>query len=454
MGYRRSRSSRRSRSRRRYSYGKLAFSQISAGQRSRVRNGRSTSSSSSESRSDRGGRSNRYRTPSSSSSSRTTSRSSSSSDSVSSSGTGDDPIIHFDWEKGMSLGSEGRYRVLRQLGDGTFGRVLECDDRVLRTRVAVKVIRDVDRYRENAKVECRILKRVQEIRRLSSDKRGSRGVVRFFDDFMHNRFYCLSFERLGKTLYEVIQMNNHRGFYTFDIQAIAREFLETLAFLHDECGLTHTDIKMENIMLCGTEFLECNSPPRISSSNTKYFRPILVSEQTGGRHRSIRIIDFGNGVFRGDHHSTTVNTRQYRAPEVILEQGWDEKSDLWSAGCCIAEMWTGELLFPTHENMEHLAMIERVTGERIGGEIFSFSPPQIRRKFERNNDLNWPEGCVSSESFRRVNDCEFIERLFGRERELAELVARLLRIDPRRRYSASKALRNCDFFHLKIPFNE
>lgn len=370
---------------------------------------------------------------------------------MSSSGTGDDPIIHFDWEKGMSLGTEDRYRVVRQLGDGTFGRVLECEDRLLRMRVAVKVIRDVDRYRENAKVECRILKCIQEIRRLSSDKRGSRGIVRFFDDFMHHRFYCLSFERLGKTLYEVIQMNNHRGFFLFDIQAIAREFLETLAFLHDECGLTHTDIKMENIMLCGTDFLECEAPPRISSSST-YFRPVLVSEQTGGRHRSIRIIDFGNGVFRGDHHSTTVNTRQYRAPEVILEQRWDEKSDLWSAGCCIAELWTGELLFPTHENMEHLAMIERVTGERLNRDIFSYSPPSVRKKFERNNDLNWPEGCASSDSFRRVNECEFLDDLFRPEHGLAELVSRLLRVDPRRRYSASKALKSSDFLYKSIPF--
>ena len=404
----------------------------------------------------------RGRSGSASSDRRSSSRSSSDSSSrskgsgpMSSSGTGGDPIVHFDWVKGMALGESGRYIVLRQLGEGTFGRVLECQHRYLRTPVAVKVIRDVDRYRENAKVECRILKKIQEIRRLSLDKRGSRGIVRFYEDFMHaHRFYCLSFERLGKTLYEVITMNNHRGFFMYDIQQIAKEFIETLAFLHDECGLIHTDIKMENIMLCGSEWFECRPPPRISSDR-KYYRPVLVSDMCDGRHRSIRIIDFGNGVFRGDHHSTTINTRQYRAPEVILEQGWDQKSDMWSAGCAIAEMFTGELLFATHENMEHLAMIERITGQRFDGDFFSFSPPNLRNTYSSSDGLNWPVGCTSSESFRRVNDCLYLEDMFkpSEHRLLGELLTKLLRIDARCRYSASKALRNCKFFSTHIPCN-
>jgi dual-specificity kinase len=386
--------------------------------------------------------------------------SSSESESSVSSGTGDDPIIHFEWKRGMKLGDEGRYTVAAQLGDGTFGRVLECYDRRLRQVVAVKVIRDVDRYKDNAKVECRILKKLQEIRRLSRNRHGSRGVVRFYEDFWHRQtFFCLSFERLGKTLYEVIQMNNHRGFYLYDIQQISMEFLETLSFLHDECGLVHTDIKMENIMLCGTDFLRTEPPERVVSSSSRkdvYYRPVLVADETRGKHRSIRIIDFGNGVFRGDHHSTIVNTRQYRAPEVILEQGWDEKSDIWSAGCCIAEMWTGELLFPTHENMEHLAMIERVTGKRMDREVFCHSPPQIRKRFATHDcgeDLNWPSGCSSSESFRRVNECMYLGSMFGSSsagRALGDLVSKLVRIDPRSRYSATKALKNCDFFYQRL----
>lgn len=41
---------------------------------------------------------------------------------------------------------------------------------------------------------------------------------------------------------------------------------------------------------------------------------------------------------------------------------WDYKSDLWSIGCILVELYSGELLFPTHEEYEHIAMIEKISG--------------------------------------------------------------------------------------------
>ena len=363
----------------------------------------------------------------------------------------DDEIIHFDWHKGMSLGDSERYEVRRKLGDGTFGRVLECVDRTFQCRVAVKVIRDVKRYIDNAKVEARILEKINETRRRTNNHPGGRGIVRLFDIFTHaNRFFCMSFERLGKTLFEVIQMNNYCGFYLWDIQQIARELLVTIDFIHSRCGLVHTDIKMENIMLCGTDFTT-TAPPERTNRSLAYQRPVLVSEQSGGRHRSIRLIDFGNGVFEGDHHSVTINTRQYRSPEVILEQDWDEKSDMWSIGCVIGEMWTGELVFPTHSNLEHLAMIQRITDEQFDSYYFSYSPSDVRHRYAtRDGLLNWPDGCCSRDSFKNVNECVPLRRMLRDEEALYHLVSRLLRIDPKRRYSAGQALDRCDFFTQKI----
>ena len=51
------------------------------------------------------------------------------------------------------------------------------------------------------------------------------------------------------------------------------------------------------------------------------------------------MIDFGGATYDNDpRKSTVVNTRQYRGPEVILEIGWSFPSDVWSAGCIIAEV--------------------------------------------------------------------------------------------------------------------
>merc|ERR1719410_2802653 len=86
---------------------------------------------------------------------------------------------------------------------------------------------------------------------------------------------------------------------------------------------------------------------------TAYLRPV---------NAKIKLIDFGNATYEEEHHSSIINTRQYRGPEVLLSMGWDERSDLWSIGCILMELYSGDQLFETHEELEHLALISRVIG--------------------------------------------------------------------------------------------
>jgi hypothetical protein len=55
--------------------------------------------------------------------------------------------------------------------------------------------------------------------------------------------------------------------------------------------------------------------------------------------------------------------------QVILGLGWSFPSDMWSVGCIMAEMYSGELLFGTHENLEHLALMERTMDEPLPAEM-------------------------------------------------------------------------------------
>jgi serine/threonine protein kinase len=78
------------------------------------------------------------------------------------------------------------------------------------------------------------------------------------------------------------------------------------------------------------------------------------------KYTDVKVIDFGGATYHHENHTLIINTRQYRAPEVILEADtWNELSDIWSMACIIIELYTGELFFDTHENNEHLAMIEK-----------------------------------------------------------------------------------------------
>lgn len=80
----------------------------------------------------------------------------------------------------------------------------------------------------------------------------------------------------------------------------------------------------------------------------------------------IKLIDFGNAVLEVEDdimHTSIINTRQFRAPEVTLKCcEWDRKSDVWGIGCIILELITGNLFFATHNTYEHLAMIEKASG--------------------------------------------------------------------------------------------
>lgn len=77
----------------------------------------------------------------------------------------------------------------------------------------------------------------------------------------------------------------------------------------------------------------------------------------------IKCIDFGSAVFYHEDRTGVINTRQYRAPEVILaNQKWDYKSDIWGVACILVELYSGDLLFPTHDSVEHMLMIEKING--------------------------------------------------------------------------------------------
>ena len=59
----------------------------------------------------------------------------------------------------------------------------------------------------------------------------------------------------------------------------------------------------------------------------------------------VKVIDLGSSCFISDHLSSYVQSRSYRAPEVILGLTYDQKIDIWSFGCILAELLTGSVLF-------------------------------------------------------------------------------------------------------------
>jgi serine/threonine protein kinase len=173
--------------------------------------------------------------------------------------------------------------------------------------VAIKVVRNVKRYFESALIEAEIVEDV--------NRRGGRGVSHcalLHDAFSFAGHYCMVFESLGPSLYDFLKRQKYQPFPLVCVRDFAKQLLETLEFLHS-FRLIHTDLKPENVLL-------------LNSREVSY-KGYTVPECT-----RIKVIDFGGATYDNEKKSSVVNTRQYRAPEVILGVGWSMPSDMWSVG--------------------------------------------------------------------------------------------------------------------------
>ena len=70
----------------------------------------------------------------------------------------------------------------------------------------------------------------------------------------------------------------------------------------------------------------------------------------------IKIIDFGSGCFLNEKIYTYIQSRFYRAPEIMLGIPYKMAIDMWSFGCIVAELYTGFPLFPGENEKEYLSM--------------------------------------------------------------------------------------------------
>lgn len=73
-------------------------------------------------------------------------------------------------------------------------------------------------------------------------------------------------------------------------------------------------------------------------------------------------------MFAGDNEITPyLVSRFYRSPEVILGLPYDHPMDMWSVGCVLYELYTGQILFPGRTNNEMLKLMMDVKGAKKGG---------------------------------------------------------------------------------------
>jgi serine/threonine-protein kinase len=214
----------------------------------------------------------------------------------------------------------GRYVILERIGSGSMGRVYQARHKMMDRVVALKII--APEIVNNDRVTARFHREMKLVGRLDHPN-----VVRAYDA-----------DQLGQVLYIVMEyvqgqslgQKLRRGVLpAVDVIEYGAQAAVGLAHAHEQ-GIVHRDIKPSNLLL--TE------------------------------DRKIKVLDLGLGVLmEADEASSfatadgiAVGTVDYMSPEQACGREVDGRSDLFSLGCAMFHLITGQLAYPGSTPIDRL----------------------------------------------------------------------------------------------------
>ena len=219
---------------------------------------------------------------------------------------------------------------------------MQCD-------VAIKIIKSRQPFRMQAQTEIMLLTRIND-----RDESDDYNLVRLLHQFTFRNHQCLVFEMLSYNLYELLKNTKFVGVSLNLIRKFSKQILKALKFLaRPDVDVVHCDLKPENILL---------RHPRRSA---------------------IKLIDFGSSCLSSERKYTYIQSRFYRSPEILLGLPYDQKIDIWSLGCLLVEMHTGEPLFGGSDQVDQMCRVVEVLGMPPLAMIEASKPATRALFFER-----------------------------------------------------------------------
>lgn len=317
-------------------------------------------------------------------------------------------------------------------------------------------------------------------------------IIKIYERFIINqKRICLVLEVLGECLCSLLDHKNTTGLPIPLVKRISKQLLEGVKYLHESRQLIHTDLKVENILLTcispkiqqmKTDFETTNLIKRFNELNNikinnlpsnrkkrnkvinlkkkelfnhykeyvcetltkfNYSNDIITKSDFDILNSNIKIADFGTCVELDDLFTDELQTEYYRSPEIILGYKYNEKIDIWSLGCIIVELLTGNLLFEPKKSKHHNRTINHLLDimEYFGQfDKKMITKCKYRNKYfnKKNEIIDCPDIEFSSlEELLNINDIP--------TNEIADICKFLLpffKYNPKNRISAKEALKS------------
>ena len=295
-----------------------------------------------------------------------------------------------------------RYEVLSILGKGSFGQVCKCLDHKTSEVVALKIIKNKAKFHKQGAIEVKVLKHLND-----NDPEDIQNVARILNSFTFRSHLCIIFELLSINLYEFLKINHFQGLTLALVRCFAIQIIISLRFSSSH-NIIHCDLKPENILL--------RNPTRAA----------------------IKVIDYGSSCFTQEQVYTYIQSRFYRAPEIMLGIAYTPAIDIWSYGCILLELYTGYPIFPGESENDQMLRIMEI----LGPPPSSLLHLSTRKKHFFDQD-DKPKLVPNSKGKIRIPGSRPLKEIIEvHDPNFIDFINNTLIWDPRERITAEQALKH------------
>ena len=288
------------------------------------------------------------------------------------------------------------YQVASIIGEGGYGVVFSAVHRRTGARVAIKRVAPFEHHL----LAVRTLRELRLLRYFHEHS-GCENIIKLLDvvvpgdRFSYQDMYFVQ-EMMDTDLYRVVRTqalsHDHAQYFTYQI-------LRGLKPIH-AAGVLHRDIKPSNLLV------NANCDLKICDFG-------LARSMARHTRRDLQLTEY-------------VATRWYRAPEIMLSsRSYTKAVDIWSVGCTLFEMLTGEPLFPGKDHVHQFSIITELLGT---------PPEEVINTICSENTLRFVQSLPKRE---RV---PFTQRFPHTDPEALDLLERMLVFDVNTRITAGDAL--------------